>query len=393
MAQQTVLSCFSGAGGLDLGLEAAGFQGVAHLETVEAARRTLAANRPHWYQPSDGDVVAAGRVMRPVDLGLAAGQLDLVAGGPPCQPFSMAAQWAVGARAGMADPRGEAVFGMLNIVENFLPRAVLLENVAGFLSGPVNAAGDVQTRLDGINVKNGTSYHLRWHVVDAADYGVAQHRRRVLATAFRDLAPLGAPPRPSTSGASPTAWDALSKVRPTKLPVARGHWTALLPCVPEGGNYLHLTARGDGPEIFGYRTRFWSFLLKLARDRPSWTLPASPGPSTGPFHWDNRPLADEERLALQGFPPEWKLTGGERDRVRLIGNATPPPLAEAAGRQIRAVLTGSEETEESVLGLRRGSEIPPPVPPSELPPSFAQFVGSKAAHPGEGVGPGRLTSR
>ena len=123
-----------------------------------------------------------------------------------------------------------------------------------------------------------------------------------------------------------TAWDALAdlpNVPGLRLP---GSWAELLPSIPEGGNYLYLTARGGGTELFGWRSRYWSFLLKLARDRPSWTLPASPGPSTGPFHWDNRPLTVRERLRLQGFPDDWQLCGSAHQQIKMSGNATPPPL-------------------------------------------------------------------
>lgn len=391
-APLTVLSCFSGAGGLDLGLEAAGFSNVGLLETDNDARATLKANRPSWNLLTPGDVVKAGLKLKPRDVGLRARQLDLLAGGPPCQPFSKAGQWAVTARTGLNDPRGRAVMGMLDLLEAFRPKAMLIENVAGFLAGKVSAEWAIAARLAEINARHGTRYALSWHVVDAADYGVPQHRSRVLATAFRDGTVLAEPPPATHAADHRTAWDALSRVTVANPPKAAGKWADLLPCVPEGSNYLHLTARGGGPELFGWRTRYWSFLLKLARDRPSWTLPASPGPGTGPFHWDNRPLAAEERLALQGFPPGWRLSGQERDRVRLAGNATPPPLAEAAGRQIAARLDRPLPAvpDGLLLAVRKADTlIPEPTPPSPLPRTYAALVGAKDAHPGTGAGPGR----
>lgn len=386
----TVLSCFSGAGGLDLGLEAAGFRTVGLLETDQDARRTLATNRPGWPLLAPADVVKAGTELKPKHLGMRARDLDLLAGGPPCQPFSKAAQWSERARTGMDDPRGKAVLGMLDLLESFRPKAMLIENVAGFLDGDVSAEKVITARLDEINERHGTAYSLAWHVVDAADYGVPQHRSRVIATAFRDGRRLDGPPVATHAERHVTAWDALRDVRPAVVPTATGKWAALLPCVPEGGNYLYLTARGGGPEVFGWRTRYWSFLLKLARDRPSWTLPASPGPATGPFHWDNRPLAVEERLALQGFPAGWSLDGDARDQVRLAGNATPPPLAEAAGRQVAGLLLGEARAAgATVLATRSAVCLAKPVPPAPLPVEFASQVGSKDPHPGEGAGPGR----
>lgn len=389
----TVLSCFSGAGGLDLGLEAAGFDTVGLLETDDDARSTLGANRPTWTLLKPSDVVEAGRELRPKDVGLRARALDLLAGGPPCQPFSKAGQWATGSLAGMTDPRGQAVLGMLDLLESFRPRAMLIENVSGFLTGAVSAEKIISRRLDEINTRHGTRYVLSWHVVDAADYGVPQHRSRVLATAFRDGTVLDVPPTATHTDDRRTAWDALSRVTVADPPQAAGKWADLLPCVPEGSNYLHLTKRGGGPELFGWRTRYWSFLLKLARDRPSWTLPASPGPGTGPFHWDNRPLAAEERLALQGFPADWRLAGEARDQVRLAGNATPPPLAEAAGRQIAGALGRPQTLPEDglLLAVPKADRRPdPPRTAAALPRRYAAFVGTKHEHPGTGAGPGRV---
>src|SRR2546421_631152 len=81
------------------------------------------------------------------------------------------------------------------------------------------------------------------------------------------------------------AYDAFADLPLEASPSMRGRWAELLPSIPEGSNYQHHTDRGQGLPIFGFRTRYWSFLLKLAQDRPSWTISAQPGPATGPFHW------------------------------------------------------------------------------------------------------------
>ena len=98
----------------------------------------------------------------------------------------------------------------------------------------------------------------------------------------------------------------------------------MLRSIPEGANYLYHTPKGAGERVFGYRRRYWSFLLKLAKDRPSWTIPAQPAQNAGPFHWDNRRLSEKEMLRLQSSPSKWHLAGGREERVRQIGNATPP---------------------------------------------------------------------
>ena len=390
----TTLSCFSGIGGLDLGLEAAGFEHVGALEINADAVSAMLKNRPDWKQLEPGDVVAAGNVLDPASVGLELGELTLIAGGPPCQPFSKAAQWSAPKR-GVTDARGQTVTGMMNLVERFLPRAVLMENVSGFLAGRNNAAPIIQERFAEINKRHGTSYALHSWTVDAADYGVPQHRQRAIVIALRD--PVTLPMELPKSHASDhrTAWDALGDSRPDDLPLLSGKYAELLPSIPEGNNYQYLTARGGGAnvELFGYRTRYWSFLLKLAKDRPAWTLPASPGPSTGPFHWDNRHLAPSERLLLQGFPPHWRLTENSRTNVRLAGNATPPPLAEAMGKLIHSLLespqTASSEIKvtPSLATKKRSSAPPPAAAVAPLPPGWVNQVRSREAHPGAGAGP------
>lgn len=394
-----VLSVFSGAGGLDLGLEKAGLKTVGCLEIHPVARETLQYNRLGWQLLDPSDINLAAEELQPSDLGLRKRELDLIAGGPPCQPFSKAAQWQSAARQGMRDPRAQAIHGLLGLVESFLPKAILLENVAGFLKGPTSAREVIEDGLKEINALRGTSYRLETAVLDAADFGVPQHRLRAIAVARRDGRSF-AFPAPTYSDKRISAWDALADMPHVDWSSRPGIWTDLLPSIPEGGNYLYLTARGGGPELFGWRSRYWSFLLKLARDRPSWTLPASPGPYTGPFHWDNRPLTVRERLRLQGFPDEWQLLGSRGQQVKMGGNATPPPLAEAIGRElVRQLKLGDMRERDSilrrppVLQIARRTDCPPASGPVPVPDSFLYLAGPKPAHPGTGLGPAPRTAR
>lgn len=113
--------------------------------------------------------------------------------------------------------------------------------------------------------------------------------------------------------------------------------------MPPGWNYKAHTAWGGHPNpTFVTETRFWNFLLKLSPDQPSWTIPANPGPWTGPFHWDSRRLRTPELAALQGFPPGYVFEGSRRERVRQIGNAAPPPLVEPMIRSVLQCLDGSQ---------------------------------------------------
>jgi len=175
----TVLSAFSGVGGLDLGLEAAGFRSVGCIEIDATACRSLKANRSgQWQILGPSDIRAVAQTLRPADLGLEGGELTLLAGAPPCQPFSKAAMWAPGAWSGLADERAQPLFAFLDLIDYFLPRAILLENVDGFLRGKHSAAPLITRALEEINARHGTSYSLDGRTIDAADYGVPQHRRR-----------------------------------------------------------------------------------------------------------------------------------------------------------------------------------------------------------------------
>lgn len=386
----TALSLFSGAGGMDIGLERAGFEHLGLIEIGARQRESIRANRD-WSLLGDGDVNELASSLRPSDLGIQRGQLDLIAGGPPCQPFSMAAQWAANGRKGMLDRRALTVPSTLSLVSKFLPRAVLFENVRGFVAGPQSALKFLEDEFIRIGHESGVTYKLHVSVLNAADFGVPQNRNRAIVVAIREGS--YAWPDATHVDAPVTAWDALWDVRPDELPQLRGKWGDLLPLIPEGNNYLWLTSRGGGPEIFGYRTKFWNFLLKLSKSAPAWTLSASPGPSTGPFHWDNRPLATEEQLRLQTFPDDWVIRGNYRERTLQIGNATPPLLAEVLGVSIRSALTGEPQIGPTLL--RSGAAVQSPIaaPVSALPQKYSALVGKKPAHKGEGLGPaGRIAA-
>jgi DNA (cytosine-5)-methyltransferase 1 len=392
--QLTLLSAFSGVGGLDLGLEAARFRHVGCIENDEAARRSIKRNRgDEWPLLEPGDISALASTLTPEQLGLERGQLSLLAGGPPCQPFSKAAQWSDSARIGLEDARSHCLHDFLTLVEQFLPRAVLMENVAGFIRGSVSALSEIEARLTEINSTNHTKYKMQHKVVDAVGYGVPQRRSRAIILITRDGETFRWP-KPTHDDQPVRAWDAIGSLSPVDPPEAIGKWAGLLPSIPEGSNYLWHTSHGGGRSLFGYRTRFWSFLLKLAKDQPSWTLPAQPGPSTGPFHWDNRPLAVSEMLRLQSFPADWQVEGGQREQVRQVGNATPPLLAEVMGRAVASQLFGARYQGRALVHrIERVAEVPAASRPSAVPSSFLELEDDHDDHPGAGKGPSPRTTR
>src|SRR5206468_6143085 len=126
-----------------------------------------------------------------------------------------------------------------------------------------------------------------------------------------------------------TAWDAIGDFSQDSndpdLAIS-GKWADLLPTIPEGKNYLWHTPRGGGEPLFGWRTRYWNFLLKLAKDQPSWTIQAQPGPAVGPFHWKSRRLSTRELCRLQTFPDDVVIVGDRMSLHRQVGNAVPSLL-------------------------------------------------------------------
>lgn len=381
----THLSIFSGLGGMDLGLESAGFRSVGCVEIDPVARRSLKANRGDLWPLRGEDVLDLATELRPSELGLERGELTLLSGGPPCQPYSKAAMWSGTAWSGTADPRALPLNGFLALVHTMEPEAILIENVPGFVRGPRSALSVVEAALGRINEEAGTAYDVSWLIVDASQYGVPQHRSRCILVAFRDGNRFVMPE--PTHGQNPiTAWDAIGELDDDDRCEPTGRWAQLLPSIPEGENYLWHTRRGGGLPLFGWRTRYWSFLLKLAQAKPAWTLPAQPGPSTGPFHWDNRPLTVKEMLRLQSFPPEWLVEGTRREQVRQVGNAAPPLLCEVVGLAVLALL-GRVHHERPRLEIARATSAPRARARRPVPAQYLGMVGDHPDHPGVGAGP------
>ena len=157
-----------------------------------------------------------------------------------------------------------------------------------------------------------------------------------------------------------TAGQALRRVKAPPEPeeVVQGRWAALLREMPPGSNYkVHTAWAGHPTPTFVTETRFWNFLLKLSPNLPAWTVPASPGPWTGPFHWEGRRLRTPELAALQGFPADYRVAGTRRERVRQMGNAVPPPLASAMVAAVIAALrrSGAKTTQPAAERRRIGS--------------------------------------
>jgi DNA (cytosine-5)-methyltransferase 1 len=393
------ISLFTGAGGLDLGLEAAGFDISVCVESDKDSRETLAANRPQWTLSQPGDVFQ----IQPADVlkqsGLLPGQVALLVGGPPCQPFSKSGYWATGKAPGVRDPRASTLAALLRIAEAVLPRVILLENVRGLISGGGSDGSGldlISRELKQINQRNNTSYLPQVLHINAADFGVPQLRERVFVLASIDGKTIQNPAPTHGKDAKPylTAWDAighLDKKKWSEELKPAGKWGQLLASIPEGKNYLWLTPKGRGKPLFGWRTKYWSFLLKLAKKKPSWTIQANPGPATGPFHWRSRMLSVEEVLRLQTFPKGYKISGDRRSAYRQVGNAVPSAIGELLGREIRSQLLGCPVASGALTLIPARRKQPPgPCKPSPIPKAYQQLAGPHASHPGPGLGPRRV---
>lgn len=305
----TSLEICAGAGGQALGLEQAGFEHVGLVEIEAAACATLRLNRPAW-NVAEGDVRAFS--------GLPYGGIDLLAGGVPCPPFSKA-----GKQLGREDER-DLFPEALRLVDECRPKAVMLENVRGFL----DACFD-EYRATILKDLKKLGYETEWRLLNASDFGVPQLRPRVVFVALhRSLAGHFAWPEPQPQ-ATPTVGAALFD-----LMAAEG-W--------RGAENWRETACDIAPTLVGGSKRHGGPDLGPTRAKRAWASLGVDGHGLA----DQPPAPDfvglprlTVRMAarLQGFPDDWQFSGKKTASYRQVGNAFPPPVARAVGTQIIAAL-------------------------------------------------------
>lgn len=352
-----VISLYTGAGGLDYGLEEAGFETAVAIEMDKWCCNTLRHNRNWPVIEEKVENVTSKKILEV--SGVKRGEAGLLVGGPPCQPFSKAGYWRDGDSKRLNDPRANTLIEYMRVLEDTLPHAFILENVFGLAyKGKDEGLQYLKTRIDEINKKNKVKYTFNWKVINAAEYGVPQIRERVFIIGSRDGQEFNFPePRffsPNDIESLPlinsnresyrTAWDAIGDLidpeeNPKKSKVG-GKWGALLPSIPPGENYLWHTERGEGEPLFKWRSRYWSFLLKLHPEKPSWTIQAQPGTAIGPFHWNNRRLTMREMARIQTFPDDVEILGGNSNVQKQLGNAVPSAIGEMFGKEIMRQIFG-----------------------------------------------------
>jgi len=397
----TTISLYTGIGGLDFGFEQAGFETRIALEGDKTACQTIRLNRDWVVIEADINVVPSKMLLSKAHL--KAGDADVLIGGPPCQPFSKSSYWVRGDALRLDDPRADTLTGYLRVLRDARPKTFLLENVYGLAyEGKDEGLRHILDGIAQINREAGTNYKVSWNVINCAAHGVPQIRERVFMVGSRDgrtfrfPEPTHAAPGNSSddlfgSHREPylTAWDAIGDLNePTDdagLQVG-GRWADLLPTIPEGQNYLWHTSRGGGKPLFGWRTRYWSFLLKLSKRLPSWTIQAQPGAAIGPFHWSNRRLTFKEMARLQTFPEGLKVNCGRTEMQRMLGNAVPSLIAERLAQEIRRQLLDAPISKPLRLLPTRRKTIPPPEKTAPLPAKYRPLLGEHADHPGEGKG-------
>ena len=310
----------AGAGGQALGLEKAGFHHLACVESDKHACETLRTNRPTW-RVDEADVNQwSWDGPEPVDL---------LAGGVPCPPFSMA-----GKGLGQDDER-DLFPAVLRLTEETDPQAVMIENVRGLLTKRFDGyRAEIVSHLEGLG------YVSEWRLLQAADFGVPQLRpRSVLVAVKKELAGGFSFPEP-THREWVSVGDALGSM------MAAGGW--------EGAEEWAKRARGVAPTLVGGSKKHGGADLGPTRAKRAWldthgvdALGVADAPPKG---GDRKPprLTVEMAAVLQGFPPEWKITGRKTAAYRQVGNAFPPPVAEAVGRAVAEALSGKPATLRAV---------------------------------------------
>ena len=310
LGELTSIELCTGAGGQALGIEQAGFAHQACVEVDDWCRKTLHLNRKRWnvLEGTQSDLTQ-------FDARPYAG-VDLVAGGVPCPPFSKA-----GKQLGATDER-DLFPAAIRVVDEVRPKAVMLENVRGFLDAVFH---DYRQELKAQLKALGYTF-AEWHLYNASDFGVSQLRPRVVIVAVHDNFtdkfewPKGSDMRPPTVGErlrdlmGANGWEGTDKWA--------GQADEIAPTIV-GGSKKH-----GGPDLGPTRAkRAWATIgvdgKTIAEDAPE------PG-------FQGMPRLTVRMVArLQGFPDDWQFAGRKTAAYRQVGNAFPPPVAYAVAQNLR----------------------------------------------------------
>lgn len=350
-----VVSLFSGAMGLDIGLMAAGLHIAVSQDFDKWCVETI---RRNGHVAIEGDIRELINTDPSCDFLLSAGKLRredvfAVVGGPPCQSFSTA-----GKRKGVEDARGTLYEQFLHVVTTLQPRFFVMENVKGLMSMPSDPEDKKSTPVLEVilNHFKRIGYHTVHGVVDAVHYGTPQFRERLVVIGSRDNEKIFLPSpthfhmHQNADMRWRTLYDAIGDIQSDCGPHANftqkvSHY---LHMVPEGGNWRSLPANitaeamGGAYESGGGKVGFYR---RLSYSEPSPTLVTTPvQKATMLCHpRETRPLSVREYARIQQFPDTWKFEGRIADCYRQIGNAVPVPLGKAIGEMLLSVALGNSE--------------------------------------------------
>lgn len=340
-----VVSLFTGGGGLDLGLEAAGFHTIFATDIDEHSCITLKHNKERCAKLNKdilNDTVIMQKDIKELssdfileELGLKVGELDLLAGGPPCQAFSV-----FGKRKGKEDPRGLLAYEYLRLLSDLEPKAFFFENVYGLLT--IDGGAVFEELCEKLSKpKNGLNYTLSIFRLNAADYGVPQFRDRVFIIGSRE--------GKSIKEITPICGVAKSENSDVLMPyrtVADG-----LRNIPPIGKVLanHVGRKHSDRIIERYASLKFgerdpkTRINKLDPNRPSFTIIVGSDKGGGKGHvhpYEPREVTPRESARMQTFPDWWEFSGTSRHPIRQVGNAVPPLLSALIGREISSSIFG-----------------------------------------------------
>ncbi len=362
--QHNIISLFSGAMGLDLGLEQAGFRTCVAIETNDSAINTIKANKPKL--PIIGTAiqnVTTEEIL--TKAAISRSEVAVVSGGPCCQSFSTA-----GKRGSVHDPRGALFQDYCRVVHEIRPRFFVMENVRGILSAavkhrPLNERGPgfpplaPEEELGSafkviLNELSFLGYYIVYGLLNAADYGTPQSRQRVVIIGSRDGEEISLPrPTHSHDGKNGTQkWVTLKKAL---IGVKSKEWVEIsdnqlsyLKLLGPGQNWTalpkKLQAKAIGGAYYSWGGRS-GFCRRLAWNKPAPSLTTQPdGRATMLCHpQKDRPLSVEEYARIQEFPIGYAFVGSSSAKYVLIGNAVPLGLGRAIGRMLVGTMRTTEK--------------------------------------------------
>jgi len=351
------LSFFSGAMGLDLGLEKAGITTLLACEIDRSSRETIETNRPEMALISDIRNYSADDILN--ISGIIREDVDLMVGGPPCQAFSSA-----GKRQGFNDERGNVFLTFIDRILEIRPRYAVIENVRGLLSAALMHTPHNMRNLDSYSMDEKevrgsalsfilsrlrqAGYGVSFNLYNSANFGTPQKRERVVIVCSRDgkELPYLNPTHSETASFGLPKWstlsDAIADLEFTnhdyvKFPKKRLQFYKLLKSGQNWRNLpvsLQMEALGKSYYSGGGKT---GFLRKLSWNKPSPTLVTHPAmPATDLCHPEQlRPLSVQEYKRIQEFPDDWKICGSLINQYKQVGNAVPVSMGFAVGKLIK----------------------------------------------------------